>query len=46
MNAGGWMTMMLSLGVVWTGTIWSFRKVLSKRRARPTGTAGSPEDER
>lgn len=28
MTAGGWITMLLSLAVVWGGTFWCFRKVL------------------
>jgi hypothetical protein len=28
MTAGGWITMLLSLGVVWGGVFWCFRKVL------------------
>jgi hypothetical protein len=35
MNAGGWITMLLSLAVVWGGTFWCFRRVLR-----------SPQDEK
>lgn len=28
MNAGGWITMLVSLAVVWGGCIWCFAKVL------------------
>ena len=29
MTAGGWVTMILSLGLVWGAAIWCYRKVLS-----------------
>lgn len=29
MNTGGWITMTISLVVVWGGCFWCFRKVLS-----------------
>lgn len=29
MTIGGWVTMILSLIVVWVGTFWCFKKVLS-----------------
>ncbi len=35
MTLGGWITMTLSLIMVWGGTFWCFKKVLS-----------SPEDEK
>ena len=35
MTAGGWVTMILSLTIVWGGTFWCFKKVLS-----------TPEDEK
>jgi hypothetical protein len=28
MTAGGWITMILALTIVWGGVIWCFRKVL------------------
>lgn len=35
MTTGGWITMILALGIVWSCAIWCYRKVLS-----------SPQDER
>ncbi len=29
MNIGGWITMIVSLTLVWVGTFWCFKKVLS-----------------
>lgn len=33
MTLGGWLTMLLSLAVVWGGTFWCFAKVLSAPEA-------------
>jgi len=32
MTTGGWITMVLSLGLVWSGALWCFRKVLARSR--------------
>ena len=38
MTAGGWITMLVSLTMVWGGALWCFRKVLQtpqKEKAPP-----------
>jgi hypothetical protein len=39
MTSGGWITMVLSLVLVWGGCLWCFRKVLSSPsdEKSPTG---------
>lgn len=36
LTSGGWVTMLVSLTVVWCWVIWAFRKVLSSPSAEKT----------
>ena len=41
LTAGGWVTMIFSLTLVWTGTFWCFKKVLSADPAKEHVPSGS-----
>lgn len=36
MNTGGWITMIISLVVVWGGVIWCYKRVLSTPQEEKT----------
>jgi hypothetical protein len=39
MSAAGWFTMILSLSLVWSATVWSYWMVLSRPRAEEAADA-------